>query len=296
MGKSLLSNLWHKAFHSGNPLYLFIALNILVFLSIHLLGLITTFNVVPPSWDGFMLRALRLPADFFGFLFKPWTMVTYMFTQVAFFHLLFNLLWLFWMGQIFLDFLNKKQFIFVYLAGGIAGAIVFLLSYNLIPSFADDRFARALIGSSASVSAIIFATATLLPDYSIRMLFFGNVKLKYLALVFIVLDILGIGGSNAGGSIAHIGGALFGVLYILQLQRGRDLSQFFSFSRRIKLKVIRNKSVPENNAKSKNQQIRAVEQQEIDKILDKISQNGYESLSKAEKDLLFKASKQEQKD
>lgn len=289
MNKSLFGDLWFKAFRSGNPLNLFIAINIVVFLTINILSLVTALGFTDSPLSGYLLSWLHLPADAVALLFKPWTIITYMFTQQGFFHILFNMLWLFWLGMIFLDFLKKRQFVFVYLGGGIAGGILYLLAYNLIPTFQADAYRTVLIGSSASVSAIVFAAATLLPDYAIRMLFFGNVKLKYLALVFIVLDMLAVAGLNAGGSIAHIGGALFGFLYIRQLQNGRDWSSLFARKRAGKMRVVRN-----SRNKQPSEESLVPNQEVIDRILDKISQSGYESLTKAEKEALFKASKQGQ--
>ncbi|WP_257666597.1 rhomboid family intramembrane serine protease [Parapedobacter tibetensis] len=287
MKTSLFSDLWHKAFHSGNPLYLFIAINILVFVVVNALSLVTALGVTDMPLSAYLSAWLQLPASVSSWLYKPWTIVTYMFTQQGFFHLLFNMLWLFWLGIIFLDFLKKRQFIFVYLAGGLVGGLLYLLAYNLIPVFKADAYRTVLIGSSASVSAVVFATATLLPDYSIRMLFFGNVKLKYLALAFIVIDVLAIAGLNAGGSIAHIGGALLGVVYIKQLQNGNDWSLILRQRKKRKLRVVRNDTPTQEEPLVPNQEV-------IDRILDKISQSGYESLTKAEKEALFKASKQGQ--
>ncbi len=295
---TLIADLKYKAFQSNNPLYLFIAINVLLFLAIHVVRLLGVFGLFPAGWDGYFLWFFQLPASFGDAVYRPWTLLTYMFTQVGFFHLLFNMLWLFWMGQIFMDFLSRRQFIGVYLLGGLVGALMFLLAYNLLPFFEPYRFSHVLIGSSASVSAVIFAIATLVPNYSIRMLFFGNVKLKYLALVFIILDVLGLGGSNTGGSIAHIGGAIFGFIYIKQLQKGNDFSEIFKLKRKKRLKVVRSKAAGRGGGQPGSQNFgpTAVNQDEIDKILDKISQNGYDSLTKSEKELLFKASKQEQSD
>ncbi|MFC3197204.1 rhomboid family intramembrane serine protease [Parapedobacter deserti] len=289
MKRSMIGDLWHKAFRSGSPLYLFIAINILVFLVINALSLVTALGIINVPLAGYLMSWLQLPAALTDWLYKPWTLVSYMFTQQGLFHILFNMLWLFWLGIIFLDFLKKRQFTFVYLAGGIMGGVLYLLAYNLIPVLKAEAFRTALVGSSAGVSAIVFATATLLPDYTIRMLFFGNVKLKYLALAFIVIDVIGIAGFNAGGSIAHIGGAIFGVVYIKRLQSGQDWSGILGNRRKKhKLRVVHNE-VPQQYDEPlvPNQEV-------IDRILDKISQSGYESLSKAEKEVLFKASKQGQ--
>lgn len=289
MKKSFFGDLWYKAFRSGNPLYLFITINILVFLVVNVLSVVTALGITRESLSGEVLSWLQLPASIQAWLYKPWTLATYMFTQQGVFHILFNMLWLFWMGIIFLDFLKKRQFIFVYLAGGLIGGLLYLLAYNVIPVFKADAPYTVMIGSSACVSAVVFATATLLPDYAIRMLFFGNVKLKYLAAAFIVLDILAIGGFNAGGSIAHIGGALLGFVYIKRLQNGHDWSRILGKERKKRrLRVVRNfDPTPYEEPLVPNQEV-------IDRILDKISQSGYESLTKAEKEVLFKASKQGQ--
>ncbi len=287
MKRSIFGDLWHKAFHSGNPLYLFIAINILVFVAVNALALVTALGFTSMPLSGYLLSSLQLPASVSSWLYKPWTIATYMFTQQELFHVLFNMLWLFWLGMIFLDFLKKKQFIFVYLAGGIVGGVLYLLAYNLVPVFRAEAFRTVMIGSSASVSAVVFATATLLPDYTIRLLFFGNVKLKYLALAFIVIDVLAIAGLNAGGSIAHIGGALFGFIFIKQLRSGHDWSRILGRPKKRKLRVLRNEAPIHEEPLVPNQEV-------IDRILDKISQSGYDSLTKAEKEALFKASKQGQ--
>ena len=282
MNKNLLNELYSKAFRSGNPLYLFIGINILVFLIIGLIAVAEFLFKTNTSVASWLSRQLSMPANLEILAYKPWTIVTYMFLQREVFHILFNLLWLYWMGMIFMDFLNKRQFIFTYLAGGIAGALLYLLAYNTLPAFSELTQKSFLFGSSASVMAIVIGTATLVPDYTIRLLLFGAVRLKYLAIAYFVLDIIGMGGGNPGGSIAHIGGAILGFVFIKQLNNGSDLSRILK--KRSKLKVVPNKS----NTRSETIQ---TDQDTIDNILDKISKSGYESLSKNEKDALFKASK-----
>ena len=289
MKRSWIGDLWYKAFRTGNPLYALIAINVVVFLGLGILSLIRAFGITDIPLSAYVVSWLQLPASIGGWLHKPWTLVTYMFTQEGLFHILFNMLWLFWIGIIFLDFLKKRQFMFVYFAGGLVGGVLYLLTYNLIPSLRQEALNTVMIGSSASVSAVIFATATLLPDYTIRLLLFGNVKLKYLALVFLALDILALNGMNMGGNIAHIGGALLGFVYIKRLQSGQDWSRVFEKKRRKRqLRVVRNDiPLPPEEPLVPNQEV-------IDRILDKISQSGYDSLTKAEKEALFKASKQGQ--
>lgn len=282
MNRSLFSELYYKVFKSGNPLFLFIGINVLVFLAINMLaagGFIFTGQTLAADW---LTQQLAMPAYWAAMPYKFWTIITYMFSQREFFHILFNLLWLYWLGLIFLDFLNKRQFIFTYLAGGIMGALLYMLTYNTIPVFSTSVENSFLLGSSASVMAIVVATATLVPDFTIRLLFFGGVRLKYLALVYFILDLIGMSGGNPGGSIAHIGGALLGFIYIKQLNSGFDMSNILQNKR--KLKVVKNDKAPYAKTSASDQEV-------IDRILDKISKSGYESLNKIEKEQLFKASK-----
>ena len=282
MNRSLFSELYYKVFQSGSPLFLCIGINVLVFLAINMLaagGFIFTGQTLAADW---LTQQLTMPAYWAAMPYKFWTIITYMFSQREFFHILFNMLWLYWLGLIFLDFLNKRQFIFTYLAGGVMGALLYMIAYNTLPVFTTSVENSFLLGSSASVMAIVVATATLVPDFTIRLLFFGGVRLKYLALAYFILDIIGMGGGNPGGSIAHIGGALLGFTYIKQLNRGYDMSNILQKKRR--LKVVKNSKASSPNTSLPDQEI-------IDGILDKISKSGYESLNKTEKEQLFKASK-----
>ena len=281
MNRGIFSELYYKVFQSGNPLFLIIGINVLVFLAINLLAAGEFLTGGSDSAADWLQLQLSMPAYYEKLPFKFWTLVTYMFTQRGFFHLLFNMLWLYWLGLIFFDFLNKRQFIFTYLAGGIIGALLYLLAFNLLPVFSESVERSFLLGSSASVMAVVVATATLVPNFTIQLLFLGGVKLKYLALAYFILDIIGIS-SEPGGSLAHIGGALLGFVYIQQLNRGTDFSNVFK--RKSKLKVVKNNSTATATGALPDQEI-------IDKILDKISQSGYDSLTKLEKEQLFKASK-----
>lgn len=282
MNKSLFNELYYKVFRSGNALFLLIGINVLVFLAINVFKLGEFLFGGGSSASNWIILQLALPANLEVLPFKFWTFFSYMFVQQDFFHILFNLLWLYWMGVIFLDFLNKRQFIFTYLAGGLAGAFAYIMAYNALPAFSGTAHNSILLGSSASVMAVVVATATLVPDFTIRLFLFGAVRLKYLALAYFLLDIIGMGGGNPGGSIAHIGGAILGFAFIKQLNKGNDVSKVLK--KKSKLKVVQNKNYP--SAKSG-----FSDQETIDLILDKISKSGYDSLSKTEKEALFKASK-----
>lgn len=286
MNSSPLKELKHKVFHSGDPSYLYIGINVIIFVAVALINIPFFLSGKGGLFDDGIIREyMGFPALLEKLPFRFYTILTYQFFHGGFFHLLFNMLWLFWMGRIFLDFLKPRQFHFVYLGGGIAGGLLYLLAYNIFPVFATSLAGATVIGSSACVMAIVVATATLVPDFSINLMLFGNLKLKYLAIAYVVLDLIDIASSNAGGSFAHIGGGLFGFAFIKLLQSGKDWSTVFQ--RKPKMKVVKNTAKP-SSSRSKEA---LVDQREIDAILDKISKTGYDKLTREEKETLFKASK-----
>lgn len=236
-----------------------------------------------------LLRWLALPPEFLPALKHGWTFITYMFLHDGILHILFNMLWLYWIGKIFVEYAGSKRVVALYFMGGISGALLFLLFGLFLPMGAP------MVGASAGVMAVVIATAVLLPEYVIHLLFFGPVRLKYLALIsFILTSLLDIS-QNTGGKISHIGGALFGIIFMLQYKNGRDITKpvtnfldwISSFSTgRPKIKTsYKGKASDEDY----NQNQRA-KQAKIDRILDKISKSGYDALTKEEKDFLFKAS------
>jgi membrane associated rhomboid family serine protease len=218
-----------------------------------------------------------------------------MFLHKNFLHILFNLLWLYWFGRIFLEYLDGKKLVGVYLLGGLSGAFLYILSYNIFPVFFKQLELSHALGASAAVMAIVIAIAAYVPNYAVYLLFIGRVKIIYIAIIgFLVTSVFDFS-INTGGKIAHIGGALFGYLFILQYRKGRDitrglnhfLSAFFGlFKPRPKVKVTHLKSETEYDYNKRKKE----EQMEIDRILDKIAKSGYDSLTKQEKELLFKQS------
>ncbi len=282
---ALWQNIQYKVLRSDSKLNLLIGINIIVYLLINVSGNIQWELFHNASIDIFSNEYLRLPSDLSKLPLRFWTPLTYMFMHDGVFHILFNMLWLYWFGQIFEDFLGKKRTFGLYLMGGLAGAFLFVLSYNTLPFFSHQI--GLLAGASAAVMAIIVATATLIPNYSISMILIGSIKLKWLVLAFIIIDFIGIVGPNAGGEISHLGGALIGFVYIKQLQRGHDWIGSIAnlFKSKSKLKIV-----SKNTSKNYFDKPR---QEDIDLILDKISKSGYDSLSKQEKEILFRASKNE---
>ncbi len=265
---------------SAHPAMPYIVANVLVFVLSGLLGVLLFFGGYPGLVNNWISEYMALPSDTSRLLTHFYTILTYAFFHSDVFHLLFNMLWLFWMGRIFGEFLKQRQFHFIYWGGIVAGGLLYLLAYRLIPAYAGEQ--GILIGSSAAVMAILVAVGTYVPNYQISLLFFGVVRVKYLVLAYVLLDILSTGGQNAGGSIAHLGGAMVGFFYVRSLRSGKDWSQWLK-KRQPKWKVTKNEP-------QKGRQAPVVSQERIDAILDKISRSGYDRLSKEEKDLLFKAS------
>lgn len=282
-----------KRFWAGNVLAKLIYINVGLFLLIRLLGVIfLLFNMpgVP------ILQYLQMPSSPELLLFRPWTVITYMFTHFDFLHILFNMLWLYWFGGLFLSFFNERQLGGLYLLGGIAGAVLFMLAYNIFPYFQTVASSSYLMGASASVMAIVFAVSFYRKNLEIGLFLIGRIKLIYLALFTFVIDLLAITSNNAGGHIAHIGGALFGILFAMQIQKGKDLTAPMNRAidwvvnlgkRKPKMKVTykRAETDYEYNARKNRQSA------DLDAILDKLKRSGYESLSADEKRQLFDASK-----
>jgi len=277
-------DLKYKVFQSGNPLFFYIGINVMLFLVIAIIGVFSKLSGQGDIIDIFVSDYLALPANISKLPERFYTLFTYMFIHDGILHILFNMLGLFWFGNIFMNFLKSRQFHFVYIAGGLFGGIFAVAALNIFPLYASGLAGVTIVGASAAVMAIIFAAATLVPNYSIMLLFFGEVKIKWIAIIYFVLDFIAIGSVNAGGSLAHIGGALLGFTFIKSLQSGRDWSKLFE--RKPKLKVVRNEK-PVKKPEFKG----GVSQQEIDAILDKISTSGYDKLTAVEKEKLFKASK-----
>ncbi|GAB3637446.1 rhomboid family intramembrane serine protease [Hymenobacter arcticus] len=248
-----------------------------------------------------VLRYLALSSDGWVLLRHPWTLLTYAFVHEGFLHILFNMLNLYWFGQIIREYLGDRRLVSIYVLGALAGAVLFLLAYNFLPAL-QPMVGQPVLGASASVTAIIVAAATLLPDYTFMLFILGPVKIKWIALVVVLISIAGINGGNAGGEITHLGGALLGFIFIKQMNAGRDLGQPVVatgawlgrlFQRSPAMQVThRGAASATRPAAAGKAGPSATHPEEVDLILDKISRSGYESLSKDEKQKLFRASQQ----
>ncbi len=277
-------------FKSGSAINIIIALNVFLFLLINIIhwgewAFATGSNRY--FLENWILNNASLPGTFSKFILKPWTLLTYIFIHQEILHIFFNMVWLFFIGKIFEEYLGERKFTFVFLFGGIAGGLLFMTLYKIIPALAPFASNSSIIGASAGVMAIIVSTATLLPNYSIFILFIGSVQLKWIAIVYLILDFILIPYGNAGGHISHLGGAIFGFLYISQLNRGNDWAipfiKLFKKRRKSHLKVV-TKFTPPITEKN-NEQL-------VNDILDKISKTGIKSLTDKEKQILKKASQE----
>ena len=284
-------------FRKGTISLQYIYINIGIFVFTSLIGVLwLLFNHDGTLW----LQWFELPAWIPQFIRQPWSLLTYMFLHAHVLHLLFNMLWLYWFGQLFLNFFSARHFRGLYLLGGICGGLFYLLAYNVFPYFNSFLYGSYLLGASASVLAIVVAVAVRQPDYSVNFMFIGSVRLKYVALFMVVTDLLFVTSGNGGGHIAHLGGALAGWWFTSGLMKGRDvtkwINQVWDFlsgglkrksTQKPKMKAHRGGRMQDYdyNARKKAQS------EEIDRILDKLKKSGYGSLTAEEKKRLFDASK-----
>ncbi len=290
--------------NSGNLKYQFarlgiaeklIAINVLVFIVNGLIPFL--FGLGTDS----IVQWFELPKDFFDFIAQPWSLVTYSFFHGGLWHLFWNMVMLYFSGRIFLNLFGPARFLNVYFLGVMLGGLLFLLSYNVFPAFLGVK--TALIGASAGVTAVLIFICAYIPNQEVRIFFF-NVKLWYIGAFFVLVDLIQIPSSgNAGGHLSHLGGAVLGYVYARQLLNGKDIGAGFTrflegignlFKKKEKkapLKTVYRKK--QKTTVSKENYDKATRQRKIDSILDKISKSGYESLSKAEKDFLFKAGKED---
>ena len=269
--------------NNNNHLTNIIYANIIVFIIINIYYIIYFLF----QKDANIIAYLGLSSDLNIFMSKPWTIVTYMFVHEDLFHLLINLCWLYFGGNIFTKYLRNKELVSTYIMGGIVGALVYIISFNVFPVFEDVKMDSLAIGSSASVLAILFAVTTHIPNFPINIILINRMKLKHIAIMAILIDILSIPNGNAGGHLAHLGGALYGFLYIYCKKRNINTNYMvdkiiYSFKKKDPIFSYSRKENDYEYNSRKNE-----EQKKTNKILDKISKSGYNSLSKEEKEFLF---------
>jgi len=289
----------------NNTLVQLILINTVVYLAIvilyvssHVLGATDIYRLV--------IVNLAIPTSIEAFIHRPWTLLTHIFAHEEIFHILFNMLFLYWFGRLIDEYLGSRRLVGLYVMGGIAGGVFFLVIYNLVPYFQNQAVGTQMLGASAAALSVAVGAATLLPNYTFHLLFFGPVRIKYIVFFFVVLSFAQSVGPNAGGNIAHLGGALMGFFYVKLLQNGTDLgrpiywvvdgwSNLFKPKPAVKVSYRQRSSASAQGsvyaaAGSSSSSVSAPDQDEVDTILDKISRSGYESLTREEKQKLFRAS------
>lgn len=281
-------------FKSGNVLMKFIFINVGVFIAIQALYVIVTLFRLESLNP---LQFLAVPSQLHTVLIRFWTVFTYMFVHVGFMHILFNMLWLYWFGNIFLSYFNDRTLGSLYVIGGFAGALLYIIAFNTIPYYLDLGHS-VMIGASASVMAVVMGAAFYRPETTLNLFLFGRIKIIYIALAVFFIDFLSLSsGDNPGGHVAHIGGAIVGYLFAIQYKKGKDftlpISRFLDrianlFKKRKHKgahKVVYKRTETDYDYNYRKTQ----ESKKIDEILDKLKESGYNSLSSEEKRQLFDA-------
>lgn len=280
-----------------------VAVNVAAFVVLRLTAIVGIFSGAPGLIDSVM-PWLELSAGPSMLLVKPWTLFSYMFTQWDLLHLVFNMLWLYWFATIFLTVSTPARLMWLYFLGGLGGALFFMTGGLLLPALGAGV---SLVGSSASVIAIVTAVAILMPRFRMMLFLLGSVEIRWIALATILLVLIGVTGGNAGGELAHLGGITVGAVYALALRRGTDLlAPLLALPLRMKsLRLPRRQDSgsPSSGPRSRDEMpgsarasggtggLSPDERADLDRILDKIKKSGYASLTSAERDRLFSVSK-----
>jgi len=296
-----MGTFWDKLFSrykQGTIVTRLIYINLGIFLLLRLVLLVM--GLLRQDGD-FLVRYVQMPSDLQLLLLQPWTVFTYMFVHLEWMHVLFNMLWLYFFGNLFLRWFNARQLGGLYILGGLTGGLFFVLFYNMLPLFEGIQSSGYLIGASASVLALGIAVAYFRPDEPIQLFLLGSIKLKYIAIIMVVMDVLSLNGSNAGGNLAHLGGALTGLVFGYALRKGVDLTSWVNpildeivrrMHSRPKMKVVYRRSNQEQTYKTANvdqdyRDRKKKDNDRLDEILEKVKKSGYDSLSESEKKQLF---------
>ncbi len=284
-------------FSQGNTLVQLILINVAIFIIANLINLVFFLMAYSPD-SPVITDWLGISSNPEIIMRRPWTVITYMFTHLGFFHILFNMIVFYVGGRLFCQYIGEKRLLSTYLIGGLTGGLFFILSYNFFPVFREYADFSVAIGASASVIAVFIAIATYMPNFQLPLILLGRIRLKYIAIFFVIIDLLSIDKGNSGGHIAHLGGALYGFLYVMLLKKRYDPGIVFNnlmvkirsvFKPQPRMRVRYHAEKPFTDEEYNKQ--KAEKQKKIDEILDKISKYGYDSLTKEEKELLFKMGK-----
>jgi membrane associated rhomboid family serine protease len=290
----------------GNALITLLAIHLIVFVLLSFTKVIYYFSSGQQGLNLYhqnILSWVTLPAYLPDLLTRPWTLITHFFAHDGVWHLLGNMLWLWAFGHILQDLSGNRKIIPIFLYGAFAGALAFIISFNIIPALKVDLINAKALGASAGVMAVAIATTVLAPGYRIFPMINGGIPLWVVTMIFVIIDLATIPYNNPGGHIAHLAGAGMGFLFVVMLRNGKDgsiwINNFFDW-----LNNLFNPEKPKKNTPVKKQlfykstvspykKTTIITQKRIDEILDKIGQKGYESLTPDEKEILKQASKEE---
>ncbi len=296
----------YQRFCDENIVGKYIYATVAVYVLFALIGVVATLFNATGFADGFV-SIFRLPADAARLIMQPWSIVTYMFMHAGFMHLLWNMLALYVFGRIFITFYSTRHFIGAYILGGIVGGLFFVLAYNIFPFFEGRTEGSCLVGASAAVLAVVVASAVRSPNYTVNLMLFGAVKLSTLAIATVVISLLLVSSDNAGGNIAHLGGALAGWLFAVMLNKGRDVTTPINAvsavlvslwdrvigwykSRKPGPRIVKPRKKSEREDDYEFNSRKKEKNDEIDRILEKLSKGGYSALTDEEKRRLYDAS------
>ncbi|MFD1771886.1 rhomboid family intramembrane serine protease [Sphingobacterium suaedae] len=288
MKESVLKAFWRDTYQGRSPIPFIISVQVLLFVLIHLFDLFKEVGLLQISVYDLAVDHLSLPLSFNRFLQQPWSIITYPFLYTGLFELIFDCLWLYWMGSMFLTFLNKRQFLFVFISSLMLGGAVYV-GLGFISAL-QRSVQVSMHTSTFAIGALVAAVATLVPRSEVRLFLFGNVQLKTIAIIYVALELIFISLVNKAGGVSFLVMVFWGILFTQALRNGKDLSLFWKVQKRSRLKVVHKNKI-QTTAYPYRHQSDLPNQEEIDEILDKISVGGYESLTSQEKEVLFKASK-----
>lgn len=286
---------------TSNAAVKLIITNVIVFFGVHFVFMI--FHLMDMKVVNRMIvDALALPAYLPKFIFQPWSLFTHMFMHQGIFHILFNMIMLYFGGRLFTYYLDDRRLINVYFLSGLSGAILFLLSANIFPLFRPYIQNYNALGASAATLGVLIAICAYRPQDKVQLFLFGGVKLMWIGIIIIAIDVLRFTSGNEGGYIAHFGGAAFGYIFGVNMRQYKDVSRFFQpvqnmFERlvhpqRKSKKSTTLKKVYVRKSDATFNEDRAKKQRRMDEILDKIKVSGYDSLSADEKKFLFDMSQE----
>lgn len=292
MKENVLKSFVRDTYKNTSPIPYIITGQVFMFVLLHIFELLTFDEIIALDLFKWTYEHLSLPASIEVFARQPWALITHPFIYQGIFNILFDCLWLYWIGNIFLNFLSNRQFLAVFLGGLLVGGLLFL-GISLLPYFSDQK--TYWNTTALGLAALISSVSILVPNLEVRLFLFGNVRLRTIAFIYLTIEFGFLTINNQAAAVAYVCMICFGLFFMWQLKKGNDWTRFFKRNTRHKhLKVVQNQHAQQAFERNRKHPADLPNQEVIDQILDKISVSGYESLNSQEKEILFKASKQDE--